>query len=144
MEERKIVIYDLISSNAEIFDHAFLMRFPTDEEISEAEKTLGMKIPEEYVWFLKTYGHGGFCFELLGYGLNGTAMFVEKTMHERTYGMPKELLVIESMDEYVSCIHTQTGRIVSWSKHDNDGVLDMADDFYSYFINRIQNAIDNY
>lgn len=80
MEDRKIVINDLISSHAEIFEQAFLMRFPTDEEISEAEKTLGMKIPAEYVWFLKTYGHGGFCFELLGYGLNGTGMFVEKTM----------------------------------------------------------------
>ena len=91
-------IIEIIENNEEVFGDAFLMRFPTDEELADAEKVLGLEIPEEYVWFLKTYGHGGFFFEFLGYGLNGNAIFVTKTLHEREFGLPKELLVIENFD----------------------------------------------
>lgn len=42
-------IIELIESNEEVFEGAFLMRFPTDEELVDAEKTLGFEIPKEYV-----------------------------------------------------------------------------------------------
>ena len=137
-------ITELITSNEEVFEDAFLMRFPTDEELVDAEKVLGFKIPEEYVWFLKTYGHGGFFFEFLGYGLNGNAIFVNKTLHEREFGLPKEMLVIEDCDEYVCCIDTVSKEIVSWSKYDKDGIIKVADDFYNHFLENIENAIENY
>lgn len=137
-------IKKLIETNEEVFEGAFLMRVPTEEEIVAAESALGLKIPDEYIWFLQTYGHGGFFFEFLGYGLNGKALFVEKTLYEREYGLPKELIVIENLDEYVRCIDTNSGKIVSWSKHDKDGVILEADDFYSHFIEEINNAIENY
>lgn len=137
-------IIELIESNEEVFEDAFLMRFPTEEELMEAENALGIKIPEEYVWFLKTYGHGGFFFEFLGYGLNGNAIFVKKTLSEREYGLPKELLVIEDCDEYVCCIDTVSGEIVSWSKYDNDGVIKVADNFYEHFLDNVNNAIENF
>lgn len=140
----KSKIIEMIENNEEVFEDAFLMRFPTDEELADAENALGLQIPEEYVWFLKTYGHGGFFFELLGYGLNGNAIFVTKTLHEREFGLPKELLVIEDCDEYVHCIDTISKQIVSWSKYDNDGIIKVADDFYKYFLDNIDNAIENY
>ena len=127
-----------------MFENAFLMRFPTAEELSEAKERLGFAIPEEYAWFLKTFGHGGVFFEFLGYGINGNALLVEKTLYERQFGLPKELLVIENCDEYVVCIDSLNGRVVSWSKHDKDGVIAVADDFYQYFMDRIENAIANF
>lgn len=137
-------ILNLISSNPEVFENAFLMRFPTDDELEKAKELLGFEIPEDYVWFLKTYGHGGFFFEFLGYGINGAAMLVDKTLHERKFGLPAELLVIEDCDEYVVCIDSLNGKIVSWSKYDKDGVIAVSDNFYEYFIERIENAIANY
>ena len=137
-------IINLIKDNEEVFENAFLMKFPSDEELADAEKNLGFKIPEEYVWFLQTYGHGGMDFDFLGYGLNGNAIFVNKTLHEREYGLPTDLLVIEDLGEYVKCIDTTNGKVVSWSKNDKDGVIDVADSFYEYFIEMIHNAIDNF
>ena len=61
-------IANKITSNPEVFENSFLMRFPTEKELSKAKDLLGFDIPNEYVWFLKTYGHGGFFFEFLGYG----------------------------------------------------------------------------
>ena len=137
-------IMNKITSNAEVFENVFLMRFPTAEELSEAKEQLGFAIPEEYVWFLKTFGHGGFFFEFLGYGINGNALLVEKTLYERQFGLQKELLVIENCDEYVVCIDSSNGSVVSWSKHDKDGVIAVANDFYQYFMDRIENAIANF
>lgn len=137
-------ITEIIESNEEVFEDAFLMKFPTDDELADAEKVLGFKIPEEYIWFLKTYGHGGFFFGFLGYGLNGNAVFVNKTLHEREFGLPKEMLVIEDCDEYVHCIDTISKEIVSWSKNDKDGVIKVADDFYRHFLDNIDNAIENF
>lgn len=137
-------IQEMIAENEEVFEDAFLMRFPTDEELSQAQEVLRFEIPEEYVWFLKTFGHGGFFFEYLGYGLNGNCIFLNKTLKEREFGLPNELLVIEDCDEFVYCIDTVTKEIVSWSKNDRDGVIKIADDFYKHFIDNIENAIDNY
>ena len=143
-QQMESMITNKIASNAEVFEAAFLMRFPTAEELSEAKERLGFAIPEEYVWFLKTFGHGGFFFEFLGYGINGNALLVEKTLYERQFGLPTELLVIENCDEYVVCIDASNGSVVSWSKHDRDGVIAVADDFYQYFMERIENAIANF
>lgn len=137
-------ITKLINDNPEVFKNAFLFRFPTDRELSKAKIQLGFDIPNEYVWFLKTYGHGGFLFEFLGYGLNNTAMLVDKTLHERKFGLPTDFLVIENCDEYVVCIDVVNKNVVSWSKHDKDGVVGVAESFYAYFLNRIEYAIDNF
>lgn len=137
-------ITEFISSNNEVFENAFLKRYPTEEELSGVEELLGLKLPEEYVWFLKTYGHGGYFFEFLGYGLNGAALFVNKTLKEREYGLPKELLVIEDCDEFVECIDTISGEIVSWSKFDRAGVVKIADNFYEHFLDKLENAVDNW
>ncbi len=137
-------ITKLINQNSEIFENAFLHTNPSDEELALSEKELGLKLPTEYVWFLKEYGHGGFFFDFLGFGKNRTPLFVEKTLYERSFGLPQSLLVIEDNDEYVTCIDTVSDKIVTWSKHDRDGIIYVSDNFYVYFIDRIINAINNY
>lgn len=144
MKDKQKEIINLINENEEIFEGSFLKRSPTEEEIKKAEMSLGFQIPDSYLWFLNEFDHGGFFFEFLGYGLNGVALFVEKTLYEREFGLPKMLLVIEDLDEYVNCIDTISNKIVSWSKHDRDDIIDVADNFYEHFIDNINNAIDNY
>ncbi|EIN5666531.1 SMI1/KNR4 family protein [Listeria monocytogenes] len=57
--------------------------------------------------------------------------------------MPENLMVIENCDEYVVCINTNNGNILSWSHYDNDGMIVKQTCFEDYFINCIENAIDN-
>lgn len=144
MNEKQEKIEKIIEENALVFETAFLKRFPSKDELHEAENMLEIKIPKEYIWFLNTYGHGGFFFEFLGYGKNGKALFAEKTLSEREKGLPKELLVIENRDEYVVCIDIASGKIVSWSNNDKDSIIEMFDDFYEYFMDCVDNALDNF
>ena len=51
-------------------------------------------------------------------------------------------LEYEDCDEFVYCIDTVTKEIVSWSKNDRDGVINVADDFYKHFIDNIENATE--
>lgn len=85
-------IAKMIEENNDVFENAFLKRYPTDVELEEAEKVLG----------------------------------------------------IENCDEYVICIDIETGEIVSWSNYDKDGILKRAADFYEYFMECVDNAIENY
>ena len=63
---------------------------------------------------------------------------------KRLFGLPTELLVIENCDEYVVCIDSSNGKVVSWSKYDKDGVIAVANDFYEYFMDSVENAIANF
>lgn len=144
METKREQIKTLIEANVEVFEDAFFMTKPSDQDIKKAEQELGFAIPESYLWFLKQYGHGGFFFEFLGYGFNGNALFVQETLNERKKGLPANLLVIENCDEYVKCINIDNGNIVSWSHYDNDGVIVKYASFEEYFIDCLNNAIDNY
>ena len=71
-------------------------------------------------------------------------MFVEETLKQRESGLPLDLLVIENCDEYFVCINTNSGNVVSWSIFDNEGVTKMDDSFLAYFLDCVENAIDNY
>ncbi|MDO5155917.1 MAG: SMI1/KNR4 family protein [Eubacteriales bacterium] len=143
MDEREQII-ELIQTNEEVFEDAFLEKKATDEEITQAEEVLGFEIPESYVWFLKEIGHGGCMFEFMGYGLTGKAIFADETLSQRENGLPDNLMIIQNCDEYFDCINVEDGSIVTWSQYDKDGVIDKAEDFYSYFLECIEDAIENY
>ena len=67
-----------------------------DKDLYDAEKILNLKIPEQYVWFLKNYGHGGLDgIETLGVGKNGKMIFVEKTLEFRSYGLNDDKIVMD-------------------------------------------------
>ena len=137
-------IHSLILENTEVFDSAFLKIPVTAERKQQAEQELGFAIPESYLWFLETYGHGGCFFELLGFGLSGTALFVQETKRQREKGLPAQLMVIENCDEYVVCIDSQNSNIVSWSSYDQKGTIFKFSCFEEYFLDVLENAIENF
>lgn len=114
----------------------------TDEARKTAECTLGVSLPNQYVEYLETFGHGGVAgVEILGIGHDGSLIFVEQTMLYRKYGLPKNLVAIENQDEWLMCADCNTGKIVSWSR-DEDALFEY-DSFDDFIIDEFQEAIDN-
>lgn len=141
--DEQIELESLIRQNHAVFADAFPGRRATDEEILRAEQQLGVKIPEPYVWFLKEYGSGGYWFEILGYCKNGRPEFVEETLRQRENGLPEGFLVIEACDEFFYCMDTTNGKIVSWDQYDKEGSISRFHNFYEFFKDEIENAVDN-
>ena len=114
----------------------------TDELRAAAESELKLKLPEQYVDYLKAFGHGGVGgVEILGIGCDGSLIFVEDTKLSRKYGLPMNLVVIENHDEWLSCVDCDTGKMVTWAQ--DEEVLPEHDCFDDYVIEEFQEAIDN-
>lgn len=110
--------------------------------IATAEHVLKIKLPEQYIAFLKMFGHGGIGgLEVLGFGLTGRMIFVDTTIEYRDEGLPHNLVVIENVDEWLTCIDCNTGKIVSW---DFSGYIkeDYAT-FDGYLLNQMNSIIEN-
>ncbi len=114
----------------------------TDEMIATAEKSLDLKLPKQYIEFLKMFGHGGIGgLEVLGFGLTGRMIFVDTTLEYRDEDLPKNLVVIENVDEWLTCIDCNTEKIVSW---DFSGyVKEDYDCFDDYLMDQMNNVIEN-
>ncbi len=114
----------------------------TDEMIATAEKSLDLKLPKQYIEFLKMFGHGGIGgLEVLGFGLTGRMIFVDTTLEYRDEDLPKNLVVIENVDEWLTCIDCKTEKIVSW---DFGGyVKEDYDCFDDYLMDQMNNVIEN-
>ena len=119
------------------FTHASLH----NEAIDEAEKILGFKINPEFIEFLSEYGHGGIGgIEVFGVGMNNEMLFVTETLKYREYGLPQTLLVIENCDEWVYCIDSNNGKVVTWS---NDEIQEAYESFDDYLFDRFSDAAEN-
>ena len=114
-----------------------------ESELSSVEEELGISIPEQYLWFLKVYGHGGLNgIETLGVGKNKKMIFKDETLKYRLYGLPEKYIVIENCDEWIYCIDSISGKVVMWSR----GVkqIDEAyNTFIDYLIDRVEDSIEN-
>ncbi len=110
--------------------------------ISEAEEKLGVKLPDQYVDYIKMFGHGGIAgLEILGVGLTGRMIFVDSTLEYRADELPENLVVIENVDEWLMCLDCNTGKVVSW---DFTGYIkDEYESFDDYLIDQMNNAIEN-
>ena len=99
-------------------------------------------LPEQYIVFLKRFGHGGIGgIEVMGFGLTGRMIFVDTTMDYRKDDLPENLVVIENVDEWLTCIDCNTGKIVSW---DFSGYIkEDYDCFDDYLIDQMNGAIEN-
>ena len=114
----------------------------TDDMISDAEEILGVKLPKQYVDYIKMFGHGGIAgVEILGVGLTGKMIFVESTLEYRADELPGNLVVIENVDEWLMCLDCDTGKVVSW---DFTGYIkEEYDSFDDYLMDQMNNAIEN-
>ena len=114
----------------------------TDKMIEDAEKQLGVKLPEQYIEYIKKFGHGGIAgLEIIGVGLTGRMLFVESTLEYRAEELPDNLVVIEKVDEWLMCLDCNTGKVVSW---DFSGYIkDEYDSFDDYLIDQMNSAIEN-
>lgn len=111
--------------------------------ISKAEEILDLKIPEQYCWFLKNYGHGGIGgIEIFGVGKNGRMVFVDQTLQFRTYGLDDDKIVIENCDEWIYCIEEKKETVVMWTQGDKK-CRQVYKDFLEYLSDRMSDAIEN-
>ncbi|WP_083842099.1 SMI1/KNR4 family protein [Fictibacillus macauensis] len=60
----------------------------------------------------------------------------------RSYGLPKDLIVIENCDEWIYCIHSKTNKIHTWSQGDSQGSNDY-ESFQAYLLDRINDMLEN-
>ena len=113
----------------------------TDDAIAKAETDLGLKLPEQYKEFLRTYGHGGIAgAEILGFGLTGKALFVKETLEQREWDLPEGLIVIENCDEFLYCIVAETGEVALWTP--DESYVEYPD-FDTFLLDRFSEAADN-
>lgn len=123
-------------------DGFFTYASPSDDMLCKAQQLLSVKLPNQFVAFLKAYGHGGIGgVEILGYGLDGSAAFVEETLEYRTHGLPDNLIVVENVDEWVYCIASSTGEVVSWNEA--NGERPAFSNFDDFVVSEFSDAIEN-
>ena len=111
------------------------------EDIAIAESGLGVTLPEEYIAFLKEFGHGGINgIETIGIGKNGRLLFEKETLKYRKYGLPHDLIVIENCGEWFYCLNADNENVVMWSRGEQDTAYRSFDD---YLQDRTSEATDN-
>ena len=120
------------------FNHAAF----TPEMQERVRVELGVTLPEQYLTFLESYGHGGLDgFEILGVGLDGSVIFLDETLEYREFGLPGSLVVIENCDEWLECIDCNTGEVVSWDM--GGETIPSFPSFDDFLMDRIENAVEN-
>lgn len=114
----------------------------TDKMIMDAENMLGVKLPQQYIAFLQMFGHGGIGgIEVMGVGLSGKMIFVDTTLDYRNEDLPDNLVAIENVDEWLTCIDCNTEKIVSW---DFSGYIkENYVCFDDYLTDQMNSAIEN-
>ena len=134
-------IFDIIEKYESLGN--FTYGYVLDSGLNEVESRLNIKLPQEYREFLIRFGHGGIGgLEILGVGREGEMIFEEETVEFRKYGLPHHLIVIENCDEWVYCINSNNGKIVTWSMED-DEIYEDYDSFGEYLYDRVTDILEN-
>ncbi len=140
-QQMQTKIINMINQNKE---NAIFSGAVDEKIIQKGEKLLDVILPDQYSWFIKSYGYGGIGgVEIYGVPLTKEPQFAEVTLYYRKNGLPKQYVVIQNCDEWLDCIDTANGKVVTWSAYDEDGVIVAYDSFYEYLIDSFQEAIDN-
>ena len=144
LERSKKIMNDIILKTIKQYeqDGDFNYASVTDEMISDAEHKLGVKLPKQYIDYIKMFGHGGIAgIEILGVGLTGRMIFVDTTLEYRNDDLPTNYVVIENVDEWLMCIDCSTEKIISW---DFTGyVKEEYNCFDDYLTEQMNSAIEN-
>lgn len=105
-------------------------------------------MPDSFKWFINEYGYGGVNGALiLGVALDKSLVCVEATKELRKYGLPKYLVVIENLEEYVCCLDTSKlikGEcpVVEWDQLGGIGD-EYSDNLFIYLYERFTEAIED-
>lgn len=127
---------------AHVEDALFTYASPTEEAIRNSQDKLALTLPDQYLEYLETYGHGGIGgVEILGFGLDGSAVFVDETLEQRGLGLRKDLVVVEDVDEWVYCIDCGSEKIISWSPVDGERAA--FNSFDEFVLSEFSDAIEN-
>ena len=124
-------------------DAIFTGKIASDDIIESTITELGVNIPNDYRWFLKNYGQGGIGgAEILGISKMNKAIFKDKTLEYRNYGLPNNLIVVENCDEWLYCIDVDTEKVVSWDRI-NRVLGERYATFLEFLIDRFNDEIEN-
>jgi hypothetical protein len=121
----------------------------SEDKVKETENKLQVPLPESYKWFLKNYGSGGkFGIDIIGYDFVGPSVVTATKDHQKYYGLIDGLVVIEDIDEFAYCLDTNKMKngecpVITWDNQEGYGVK-LADNFLDYFIERLEEAKDNW
>jgi len=137
MQEKIIA---LIKDNPEAFKEDFTAHSTDDGKIAEAEKALGLKFNDQFIWYLKNGISAYYLFK-------SPETCVAKTLKGRGMGLPLNFLAIKNDGEYddycLDCIDTETGKIVNYFFMD-DGEIEISEnfpDFYSFYYDYLEGAV---
>ena len=118
-------------------------RMPLTQKIKErVKKELGVTLPQQYQDYLNEYSHGGIAgVDILGIGLEGSAIFLDVTKMYRKEGLPENFVVIENCDEWLYCLNCDTGEVYYWDWFGN--TRKEFDSFDEFLLSEYQEAIEN-
>lgn len=112
------------------------------EQIVEAENVLGLKLPQEYLQFLKEFGSGGIGdVDVYGVDKDGSLGFLNVTLNHREKGLPANLIVLEDLvNQQQYCIDCDNGNVVIYR---GGKVTAVYDNFDNYLFERyIESAVN--
>ncbi len=116
-----------------------------EEYITLVEDELKVSFPDQYKEFVRNYGSGGICgVNVLGIeGELGSSVLLN-TKRYRQLGLPKDLIVIEDLGEFVVCSKTGSKTsVLYWNRFQKQGTV-MYENFYEYLFDTFKEAIDNW
>lgn len=119
------------------------------ENINNMESELGIVLPISYKFFLEEYGQCGIAgMMILGIARNNTMRSMITTLDYREKGLPDNFCVIYDADEWVYCLDTSRMNngecpVVDWAIDEGMGNEEFKD-FYSFFVEQINQALEDY
>lgn len=137
---------DVIEQLAELPAELVWLGIPPDsDKIAEAEYALGIKLPDEFLAFVRRFGWGG-PEGLTIFGIDANAAvsadtfpsLVRETVRQREFGLPPEFLVIASSGDggrYVTTF-TSSDTIRVWYPEQASSDLEISDENFAEFLRR--------
>ncbi|GGE62135.1 SMI1/KNR4 family protein [Priestia taiwanensis] len=123
-----------------------------ESTIQYAEQVLNVKFPESYRWFVGNYGSGGLIgIEIYGceeIGVDSSVIYQTRRYRE-DYKFPLNYIILNDIDGKVTCLDVDemdSGEcpIVFLDRHTKYRYEYNHENFYEYFLDCLQNAVDNF
>lgn len=125
-------------------EECFVIGGIDETRIDEIERSLEIVFPQIYESFLNKFGLLiGYGVDILGCGKGAEASVVRETKRYRSLGLPDNFIVIQNVDEWVYCLDSTTGEVVSWDRDDKQFKL-ICNNFEEYLCSILLEAKKNW